>query len=90
MNLWQEFLNDPVIFISFTGLAIVIGLCLFYAVYFFFAYTVAEKSRIVEKDLLIVMFRERMLEYVITEANAKFLRWQWASVLSIHVGEFYS
>ncbi|WP_231732125.1 DUF3149 domain-containing protein [Rheinheimera sp. EpRS3] len=36
MNLWQEFLNDPVIFISFTGLAIVIGLCIFYAVYFMY------------------------------------------------------
>ncbi|HAW94058.1 MULTISPECIES: DUF3149 domain-containing protein [unclassified Arsukibacterium] len=36
MNLWHEFLNDPVIFISFTGLAIVIGLCLFYAFYFIY------------------------------------------------------
>jgi len=36
MNLWQEFLNDPVIFISFTGLAIVVGLCIFYAVYFMY------------------------------------------------------
>lgn len=36
MNLWQEFTNDPVIFISFTGLAIVIGLCLFYASYFMY------------------------------------------------------
>ena len=36
MNLWQEFTNDPVIFISFTGLAIVIGLCLFYAAYFMY------------------------------------------------------
>ncbi|MBZ9612997.1 DUF3149 domain-containing protein [Rheinheimera maricola] len=36
MNLWQEFINDPVIFISFTGLAIVIGLCIFYAVYFIY------------------------------------------------------
>jgi ABC-type antimicrobial peptide transport system permease subunit len=36
MNLWQEFTNDPVIFISFTGLAIVIGLCLFYATYFMY------------------------------------------------------
>ncbi|HEX5793386.1 MAG TPA: DUF3149 domain-containing protein [Rheinheimera sp.] len=36
MNLWQEFLNDPVIFISFTGLAIVIGLCIFYAIYFMY------------------------------------------------------
>jgi ABC-type antimicrobial peptide transport system permease subunit len=34
MNLWQAFLQDPVIFFSFTGLAIVIGLCIFYAVYF--------------------------------------------------------
>ena len=36
MNLWQEFINDPVIFISFTGLAIVIGLCIFYAGYFMY------------------------------------------------------
>lgn len=34
MNLWHEFTNDPVIFISFTGLAIVLALCVFYAVYF--------------------------------------------------------
>ena len=36
MNLWQAFLKDPVIFFSFTGLAIVIGLCIFYAVYFIY------------------------------------------------------
>ena len=36
MNLWQEFTRDPVIFISFTGLAIVIGLCAFYSIYFFY------------------------------------------------------
>ncbi|MDP4529055.1 DUF3149 domain-containing protein [Alkalimonas delamerensis] len=36
MNLWQEFISDPVIFISFSGLAIVIGLCIFYAVYFLY------------------------------------------------------
>jgi uncharacterized membrane protein len=36
MNLWQEFINDPVIFISFSGLAIVIGLCIFYAIYFIY------------------------------------------------------
>jgi len=36
MNLWQEFINDPVIFISFTGLAIVLALCVFYAVYFMY------------------------------------------------------
>ncbi|MEH8022231.1 MULTISPECIES: DUF3149 domain-containing protein [Rheinheimera] len=34
MNLWHEFTNDPVIFISFTGLAILIGLGIFYAIYF--------------------------------------------------------
>lgn len=36
MNLWHAFTNDPVIFISFTGLAIVIGLCIFYAIYFMY------------------------------------------------------
>lgn len=34
MNVWQEFLNDPVIFISFVGLAIVLGLGLFYIIFF--------------------------------------------------------
>ena len=29
MNIWQEFLKDPVIFFSFTGLALVIGYNLF-------------------------------------------------------------
>ena len=42
MNLWHEFTRDPVIFISFTGLAIVIGLCIFYAAYFI--YKVAHDS----------------------------------------------
>jgi uncharacterized membrane protein len=36
MNMWQQFLNDPVIFMSFTGLAIVLGLCAFYATYFMY------------------------------------------------------
>ncbi len=36
MNMWQQFINDPVIFISFTGLAIVLGLCAFYATYFMY------------------------------------------------------
>ncbi len=36
MNLWQQFVSDPVIFISFSGLAIVLGLCVFYAVYFMY------------------------------------------------------
>ncbi|WP_156812120.1 DUF3149 domain-containing protein [Idiomarina xiamenensis] len=34
MSLWQQFMQDPVIFFSFTGLAIVLGLCMFYAIYF--------------------------------------------------------
>lgn len=34
MSLWREFFTDPVIFFSFTGLAIVIGLCVFYAIFF--------------------------------------------------------
>ena len=44
MNLWHEFSNDPVIFISFTGLAIVIGLCIFYAVYFMYKVSNAEEQ----------------------------------------------
>ncbi|MBU2113035.1 MAG: DUF3149 domain-containing protein [Gammaproteobacteria bacterium] len=36
MSIWQRFIQEPVIFISFTGLAIVIGLCAFYAVYFIY------------------------------------------------------
>ena len=35
MSIWQQFFKDPVIFVSFTGLAIVIGLCVFYAIYFY-------------------------------------------------------
>ena len=42
MNLWHEFTRDPVIFISFTGLAIVIGLCAFYAWYFMYKVSHAE------------------------------------------------
>ena len=42
MNIWQEFLKDPVIFFSFTGLALVIGLCLFYAGYFLYKTSHAE------------------------------------------------
>lgn len=34
MSLWQEFFREPIIFLSFTGLALVVGLCFFYAVYF--------------------------------------------------------
>lgn len=45
MNLWQEFTRDPVIFISFTGLAIVIGLCAFYAIYFIYKVSHAEAEQ---------------------------------------------
>ncbi|WP_440877154.1 DUF3149 domain-containing protein [Thalassotalea sp. PLHSN55] len=34
MNLLELFLNDPVVLISFTGLAIVLGICAFYVWYF--------------------------------------------------------
>ncbi|HJS16192.1 MAG TPA: DUF3149 domain-containing protein [Rheinheimera sp.] len=42
MNIWHEFLKDPVIFFSITGLALVIGLCLFYAGYFLYKTSHAE------------------------------------------------
>lgn len=35
MSLWKLFFNDPVVFFSFSGLAILIGLCCFYAVFFY-------------------------------------------------------
>ena len=34
MNLFNMLLNDPVVLISFTGLAIVLGICAFYVYYF--------------------------------------------------------
>ncbi|WP_404407412.1 DUF3149 domain-containing protein [Pseudidiomarina marina] len=34
MNILREFFTDPVLFFSFTGLAILLGLCVFYAVFF--------------------------------------------------------
>lgn len=34
VNLWREFFTDPVIFFSFTGLAVVLAICIFYAIYF--------------------------------------------------------
>ncbi|WP_278354806.1 MULTISPECIES: DUF3149 domain-containing protein [Idiomarina] len=45
MNLWQEFFNDPVIFFSFSGLAILIGMCAFYAVFFYIKMIKSEKKR---------------------------------------------
>lgn len=36
MNLLQDFFRDPVIFFSFTGLAVVLGICIFYAIYFIY------------------------------------------------------
>ncbi|RUO73248.1 DUF3149 domain-containing protein [Idiomarina ramblicola] len=44
MSLWQEFLNDPVIFFSFSGLAIVLGLCAFYAIFFYIKMIKSEKN----------------------------------------------
>lgn len=44
MSLWQAFLSDPVIFFSFTGLAIVLGMCVFYAIYFYVKMVRAEKQ----------------------------------------------
>lgn len=43
MSLWKEFFSEPVIFFSFTGLAIVVGMCVFYAIYFYVKMTAAEK-----------------------------------------------
>jgi len=34
MSIWKEFFSDPVIFFSFTGLAILVAMMIFYAVYF--------------------------------------------------------
>ena len=45
MSLWREFFSDPVIFISFSGLAIVIGMCFFYAIFFYIKMVKAEKNR---------------------------------------------
>jgi hypothetical protein len=34
MELLKEFFSDPVLFFSFTGLAVVVGICIFYVIYF--------------------------------------------------------
>ncbi|CAB0152003.1 hypothetical protein PSI9734_02351 [Pseudidiomarina piscicola] len=34
MQLLKEFISDPVIFFSFTGLAVLMGICTFYVIYF--------------------------------------------------------
>lgn len=34
MNFFEMLLNDPIVLISFTGLAVVIGICSFYVYYF--------------------------------------------------------
>ncbi|WP_113906333.1 DUF3149 domain-containing protein [Aliidiomarina celeris] len=34
MNLFAEFFRDPVLFFSFTGLAVLFGICAFYVIYF--------------------------------------------------------
>lgn len=45
MSLWQEFFKDPVIFISFSGLAILIGMFIFYGIFFYVKMVKAEKNR---------------------------------------------
>ena len=44
MSIWQEFFREPIIFFSFTGLAIVVGLCVFYAIYFYVKVAKASKE----------------------------------------------
>jgi len=44
MSVWQEFFKEPVIFFSFTGLAVVVGISVFYAVYFYVKMSQAEKK----------------------------------------------
>ncbi|RUO79127.1 DUF3149 domain-containing protein [Pseudidiomarina taiwanensis] len=34
MELFKEFFTDPVLFFSFTGLAVLLGICIFYVIYF--------------------------------------------------------
>ncbi|WP_417664972.1 DUF3149 domain-containing protein [Pseudidiomarina sp.] len=45
MNLLRELFTDPVIFFSFSGLAIVIGMCVFYAVFFIKKATAEESNQ---------------------------------------------
>lgn len=44
MSLWQEFFKEPIIFFSFSGLAVLIGLGIFYAVYFYVKVAQAEQA----------------------------------------------
>ncbi len=60
MNLWHEFMNDPVIFISFTGLAIVLGLCTFYAVYFIYKISHAGPDDLPVDYCLIAVFSRHL------------------------------
>jgi hypothetical protein len=34
MNFFEMLLNDPIVFISFIGLAVLLGICSFYVYYF--------------------------------------------------------
>ncbi|RUO18048.1 DUF3149 domain-containing protein [Aliidiomarina haloalkalitolerans] len=34
MSIWKEFFSDPVLFFSFTGLAILVAMMVFYAIFF--------------------------------------------------------
>lgn len=44
MSLWQEFLSEPIIFLSFTGLAILIAMGFFYAGYFVYKVRKADEQ----------------------------------------------
>ncbi|WP_233520549.1 DUF3149 domain-containing protein [Flocculibacter collagenilyticus] len=41
---FRDFFSDPVLLVSFAGLALVIGLCVFYACYFAYQIHQAPKS----------------------------------------------
>ena len=43
MSLWQEFIKEPIIFFSFTGMAILVGMLIFFSVFFVCKVAEAEK-----------------------------------------------
>ena len=43
MSLWQEFIKEPIIFFSFTGMAILVGMLIFFSVFFVRKVAEAEK-----------------------------------------------
>ena len=44
MSLWQEFIKEPIIFFSFTGMAILIAMFIYFGVFFFRKVAEAEKN----------------------------------------------